>query len=503
MTQYAKPLFLFLLILIITNLSATSLPNDFALKDEVKRTEKPFYGKTSILILENDDGFGMKVLEDGRKIIGKFVNGKVNGYGVCHYTNGEKYIGELRNNNRHGKGLLIGTKIINGIWSDDKFVGTNAKTLSGCKIGDCSNGYGVLIYDDFTLYDGSFKDGKVDGHGICYYSDGDIYFGYWSAHSFHGQGVFYHKDGRKESGHWEKGQLMDTYEMLDFNRDIIANSVFTKGEEPSSAIESVAITVPTIKVMESKKIVTRETSTGKIWAIVVGVAKYTATTVKPLNFPDDDAYRFHSFLKSPEGGAIKDEQIRLLVDESATKVNIVKSLIELSEQATSDDVIIFYFSGHGLPGAFLPIDSDGTKDLLRYKNLLEILKTSKAKSKIIIADACHSGGLADFKGENYQKAIDNYYQAIHKSQGGLVLLMSSKVKETSIENGGLRQGVFSYFLLKGLKGAANTDSDELIRINELFDYVRTNVSFYTNDYQTPMIYGDGAIDHPIGFIRAN
>ena len=38
-----------------------------------------------------------------------------------------------------------------------------------------------------------------------------------------------------------------------------------------------------------------------------------------LQYTDDDAYRMYAFLKSPEGGALKDEQIKILVDDAATK----------------------------------------------------------------------------------------------------------------------------------------------------------------------------------------
>jgi hypothetical protein len=469
--------------------------------DEGQEVEALFFDETSIAIPNNDNGFGMKILEDGRKIIGVFANGKINGYGVCYYSNSEKYIGEFKNDNRHGEGLLISrTETVNGIWNDDRLIGTNIKPLFGCRVGNCGNGGGVRIYDDFTLYDGYFTNNKAEGEGVCYYGDGDVFVGYWKGHNFDGQGVFYYKDGRKDSGYWENGRLLNAYELPNFQAGVALNTA-ARGDEYSTSIEAFAAE-PAMRTVETKTTVGKTAVIGKIWAVVIGVANYRASTIQPLNFPDDDAYRFHSFLKSPEGGAIKDEQIKLLIDGNATRVNIVKSLIEFSEQATPEDVFIFYFSGHGLPGAFLPIDSDGIKNQLKYKELLAILKTSKAKSKIIIADACHSGSLMNFKGEkNLAYSTDNYYDAIHKSQGGLVLLMSSKAEETSIENNGLRQGVFSYYLIKGLKGAANTNSDNLIRINELFDYVKSNVSFYTNDYQTPMIYGDGAIDHPIGFIR--
>jgi hypothetical protein len=423
--------------------------------------------KNYLSINTNENGFGMKVMNDGTKIIGKFSEGRINGYGLCYYPTGEKYIGHFKEGYKEGEGVLIdNTEIVNGIWLNDRYLGTNPNEFNGCKTGDCIGGKGVYVYDDYTLYDGEFKNRKTEGYGVCYYSDGDIYIGNWKAHSFNGQGVFYSENGTKQNGQWNNGQFVNTYDFVRFE------------DQPMES-------------MANEK--------GKIWAIIVGVAKYAE--MPALNFPDDDAYRFHSFLKSPEGGAIKDEQIKLFIDENATKDNIVRSLWDFTKKASAEDVFIFYFSGHGLPGAFIPVDSDGFRNQIKYKEFLEILKKSKAKSKIIIADACYSGSLIASKGEYFQASINNYYTEIHKSKGGLVLFMSSNEAETSIENDGLRQGIFSYYLIKGLKGAANIDNDNYIRIDELFDYVQANVSFYTNEYQTPVIYGDNAIDHPIGFIR--
>jgi hypothetical protein len=434
-----------------------------------KEISSTTFVENCISINEDENGFGMKIMDDGSKLIGNFSNGEINGYGLYYYSTGEKYVGHFKDGHKDGEGVLIdNTKVVNGIWENDEYMSLNTDEFIGCRTGDCNMGKGVYVYNDYTLYDGEFKNAKTDGHGICYYSDGDIYKGHWKGHSFDGQGVLYSRDGTKQSGEWSNGQFVGSYDFVKFE---------------DAPIQDIA------------------NAKGKIWAIIVGVAKYSKMPV--LNFPDDDAYQFHSFLKSPEGGAIKDEQIRLFIDESATKGNIVNALLDFSKKATVEDVFIFYYSGHGVPGAFIPIDSDGFERQIKYKEFLEILKGNKAKSKIIIADACYSGSLMAFKGENFRVSLDNYYNEIHKNKGGLVLFMSSKEQESSIENNGLRQGIFSYYLIKGLKGAANTNNDEFIRIDELFDYVQTNVSFYTNEYQTPVIYGDNAIDYPIGFIRAD
>ena len=79
--------------------------------------------------------------------------------------------------------------------------------------------------------------------------------------------------------------------------------------------------------------------------------------------------------------------------------------------------------------------------------------------------------------------------------------MSSKGEEYSLEDGGLRSGVFSYFLIRGLKGEANSNGDHIITIAELFNFVKTTVSIYTGKVQTPTLTGDFDANMPVAFIR--
>ena len=238
--------------------------------------------------------------------------------------------------------------------------------------------------------------------------------------------------------------------------------------------------------------------TTRVWAMIIGVANYPH--IRSLNYTDDDAYRVANFLQRPEGGALPDEQIRILIDESATRNKILAETRALFSNADGDDVVLFYFSGHGMDGSFLPRDFTGSTNKLYHSEIRKIFDSSNAKHKICLADACHSGSL-DRSNKDMGAVIDNYYNAWSSSSGGMVLMMSSKAEETSIENNGLRQGIFSHFLMRGLYGAANSNGDNLIRLDELFDYVQENVSHYTHQYQTPMIYGDKSIDLPIAVIR--
>lgn len=180
----------------------------------------------------------------------------------------------------------------------------------------------------------------------------------------------------------------------------------------------------------------------KTYAVIVGVAKYNS--IKSLRYPKDDAYRFYAHLKSVEGGSIPEQNISLLIDEEASNSNILKKLKIIFSKAGINDRVIFYFSGHGNNGYFLPYDYDGYNNKLLHTEISEIFKQSKAKYKICIADACHSGSFEKDKSVS-SDVLDSYYSTLNSSTGGFVLLMSSAADETSIETDGNRQGAFSFF----------------------------------------------------------
>ncbi|HEB62275.1 MAG TPA: caspase family protein, partial [Bacteroidetes bacterium] len=237
----------------------------------------------------------------------------------------------------------------------------------------------------------------------------------------------------------------------------------------------------------------------KIWAVVVGVARYSHLPV--LKFTDDDAYQIYAFLKSPEGGALPDNQISVLIDENATRKNIIKAMNNIFLKADQNDVILFYYSGHGFPGAFLPVDYDGFYNQLKHEEVKDILEKSKAKHKIVLADACNSGSLLAMKSVPLKSILEKYYAAFETSSGGTALLMSSKGEEFSLEDRGLRQGIFSHFLIRGLKGEADTNRNKIVTIQELYNFVYQKVRAYTNNIQSPTLTGDYDQSMPVAVIR--
>ena len=232
---------------------------------------------------------------------------------------------------------------------------------------------------------------------------------------------------------------------------------------------------------------------------MVGVS--SKTHLAAVRYTDDDAYRIFGFLKSPEGGAIPDEQIRILIDEAATRSNVLSAMQEVFYKAGPEDLVIMYFSGHGLPGQFLPIDYNGAENQISHEEINGILRSSSARFKLFIADACHSGGMITSRGDVSESIIKEYYAGLAKADPGTALIMSSKSQETSLEASGLRQGVFSYYLIRGMKGEADRNKDMLVSVQELYEFVYHNVRQYTRNMQSPVIQGTYDPNMPVSAYR--
>ncbi|MFM9948378.1 MAG: caspase family protein [Saprospiraceae bacterium] len=422
-------------------------------------------------------GRGIFQYVSGDRYEGDFFDGQRHGSGVMDYADGSRYEGEWAAGNRHGEGLLTyaSGEIIRGAWVDDvyqmdfaryAFAGDTA-TLRNCNLVNCANGKGKYFYRDGARYIGDFFNGAPQGIGTVYYKSGDRYEGGWKQNKPHGEGVMYYTTGKVTGAVWDFGKPV--------------KKLFFEEQDRGSVV---------IAAEQSKEV--------KIWAVIIGAARYSA--MPTLRYTDDDAYQLYAFMKSPEGGAIPDHQITLLIDEDATRANILQSMRSVFFRADENDVVLFYFSGHGLQGAFLPIDYDGINNSLSHEEIREILKISKAKHKLVLADACHSGSLMVVKTPLYI-TLEKFYKAFEETQGGMALLLSSKGEEFSLEDGGLRSGIFSHFLIRGLKGEADGDGDKIVTIKELFDFVYQKVRRYTANVQTPTLSGKFDAKMPVAMIR--
>lgn len=244
---------------------------------------------------------------------------------------------------------------------------------------------------------------------------------------------------------------------------------------------------------------------GKLWAVVVGVSSYKNLSPKDqLEYAHRDAEDFAAFLRSPNGGGFPSSQLTLLTNQTATLSAIRSALgTTLPRSVEPDDMVVIFFAGHGVvegehDGYLLAHDSDPQNLYATALQLSElnriITERLKARSVILIADACHSGQLGWTSREAGEKTVlvNRYLDEVGKSGKGVFRLLGSRADQRSYEgkNWGGGHGCFTWFLLEGLRGKADRDKDGFVRAGELLDFLAENVPKATQSLQHPRAAGD-------------
>ena len=227
------------------------------------------------------------------------------------------------------------------------------------------------------------------------------------------------------------------------------------------------------------------------YALVIGIAKYkNLPDSAQLAFANRDAQDIYTTLISAEGGQFPAENVHELIDEKATIANIRHELEEWLPSVTKDDDrVLIYFAGHGFV-------SRGEAYLASYDIDLHNIATTaypmtdlgqdigakiKGKWKVLITDACHSGAITP---ESDRAQVSQTLLDLQKS---LFSLTASRDREQSFEseNWGGGHGIFTYYVIKGLEGEADTNGDGVVSADELAEYVHTNVRLATQEQQNP------------------
>ena len=146
-------------------------------------------------------------------------------------------------------------------------------------------------------------------------------------------------------------------------------------------------------------------------------------------------------------------------------------------------VFLLYFSGHAAADGLHFGDT-----VLTGARLKKMVQSVPAAVKIVIVDACHSGALVFLKGATPVEPFLVGPGALGDSRG-TVYLVSSGVSEKSQEAPELGHSVFTYWLLSGLRGAADGNGDGWVSLPELWEYARSGTaltSTRTGVAQRPM-----------------
>ena len=247
------------------------------------------------------------------------------------------------------------------------------------------------------------------------------------------------------------------------------------------------------------------------WAVIVGVSDYL--NLNSLQYADDDAQDIYNRLT---GTGWQPANIQLLTNSQATKANIQNAVNWMGTNAASQDLCLFFFSGHGSYGPDVaPVDETDEYDeyLCPYDSLLigwdndisddelDAWLSPITARKAVIIDACYGGGFMKGAGKYAVKAksdvlptnvsnapADGFAKDINKT--GFMVLAACDYNETSAEYGyPLWNGVFTYYLNEGLGGPADVNGNG-VSAEEAFAYAEPRVQSYTSNAQNPQLWDD-------------
>jgi len=229
---------------------------------------------------------------------------------------------------------------------------------------------------------------------------------------------------------------------------------------------------------------------GTNYALIIAVGRYRDSRIDSLRYAENDARKLYKVLTDHRTGLFKPENVTVLINQEATEKNIKFKFDDMVYKAKQEeDMFLVFYAGHGFTYSngsdtyWLTYDTVvGNREGNRIKStafsnlaLATKLAEIKANTTIFFIDACFSSGMinkpASIRGlETYLGTGKDY-----------VIITSSQADQRSIESPHLKHGLFSYFLMKGMSGEADLNSDGLVDVEELWPFIKKGVSKLAKD----------------------
>ena len=237
-----------------------------------------------------------------------------------------------------------------------------------------------------------------------------------------------------------------------------------------------------------------------LYVISIGTSDYAGDQLD-LRFPDLDAAAFAKAVQAAGSRLFEDRvHVKLLStagknpEDIAGKANIEKAFKAFADQAKPADILLVYFSGHGITyGAaeksqFYYL----TKDIARAdlsdpnvrknatvssEDLTRWLTATPALKQVMVLDACNSGKVVEAMAAIGARDLNpSQIRALDrmKDRTGMYILTGAAADKVSYEASQYGQGLLTYSLLQGMSGLALTD-DKRVDVMTLFQYARDKV----------------------------
>lgn len=253
-------------------------------------------------------------------------------------------------------------------------------------------------------------------------------------------------------------------------------------------------------------------------AVIIGNKNYIHVDVPTVEYAINDAALVKNYFIDALG--IREENIFYLENASqsdffsifGTESNYKGKLYDYTVKGLSE--IFVYYSGHGAPDTdsdnsyIVPVDCDPNRVSLNgyslktlYSNLDKISNEMRVPHVTVIMDACFSGNT---QGGSILKNISPIYIKVKDNRtayANSTIFTSASGEQVSTWYADKKQSLFTYYFLKGLKGEADSDNDNIITTKELYEYTADEINGVpqmarrlNGRTQTPTLIGEGGYE---------
>jgi hypothetical protein len=221
----------------------------------------------------------------------------------------------------------------------------------------------------------------------------------------------------------------------------------------------------------------------KDWGLIIGIEDYNR--LPKVEYARKDALIVRDYFIRVLG--VPEENIISLIDQDATKAQIEGYLKNYIQKNINKDANLYvYFAGHGMPGVrkgepyLVPYDADtrfieqtGYKLISFYQDLHKI----RVKRVYVFLDSCFSGvasRAAEMLVKGSRPALV-HVEKVRMPSNTIISLNATSSGQLSNAYHEKKHGLFTYYLLRAIKGEADANDDGWSSVKEVYAYVRDHV----------------------------
>jgi len=230
-------------------------------------------------------------------------------------------------------------------------------------------------------------------------------------------------------------------------------------------------------------------------ALIIGIDRFQDRKIRELRYCRKDADGLAALVSDRRYIPFDRVEVTTLLDRQATKEKVQACLEDLGRRSAPHDTVIVYFSSHGIQqdqrDAYWVLN-DSRVDLKAYhkhqlrvdtetalgqSDIARLLNRIRARRLVVLVDACFSAAMVISypRGKHFiSPKVKNPFGGF-KGEGRLFITASEGTQEAA-ELPQLGHGVFTYFLLEGLKGKADSNLDNVVELWEIWQYLDERVT---------------------------